>query len=101
VGATVHDKPWPLFYNSLIYTVSRTPWAGISSPQDRYLHRITQTQDKRRQIFMPRMGFEPSSPMLERAKTVHASDREANVIGKGFILSRINSESEQDRGPNP
>jgi hypothetical protein len=27
------------------------------------------------------MGFEPKIPVFERAKTVHASDREATVIG--------------------
>jgi hypothetical protein len=32
---------------------------------------------------MPRVGFEPMTPVLERAKTVHALDREATVIGPG------------------
>jgi hypothetical protein len=30
---------------------------------------------------MPRVEFEPIIPVFERAKTVHASDRAANVIG--------------------
>jgi hypothetical protein len=30
---------------------------------------------------MPRVEFEPMIPAFERAKTVHPSDREANVIG--------------------
>jgi hypothetical protein len=30
---------------------------------------------------MPQVGFEPTIPMFERAKTVHASDRAATVIG--------------------
>jgi hypothetical protein len=30
---------------------------------------------------MPRVVFEPSFPFLERAKTVHALDRAATVIG--------------------
>jgi hypothetical protein len=30
---------------------------------------------------MPRVGFEPMIPMLERAMTVHALDRAATVIG--------------------
>jgi hypothetical protein len=30
---------------------------------------------------MPRVGFEPTIPGFERAKTVHALEREANVIG--------------------
>jgi hypothetical protein len=30
---------------------------------------------------MPRVGFEPKIPVFERAKTVHALDRAASVIG--------------------
>jgi hypothetical protein len=30
---------------------------------------------------MPRMEFEPTTPVMERAKTVHALDRAATVIG--------------------
>jgi hypothetical protein len=30
---------------------------------------------------MPRVGFEPTITVLERAKTVHALDRAAAVIG--------------------
>jgi hypothetical protein len=30
---------------------------------------------------MPRVGFEPTIPVFERAKTVHALDRAATVIG--------------------
>jgi hypothetical protein len=30
---------------------------------------------------MPRVEFEPTTPALERAKTVHALDRAATVIG--------------------
>jgi hypothetical protein len=30
---------------------------------------------------MPRVGFEPKIPAFERAKTVHALDRAATVIG--------------------
>jgi hypothetical protein len=30
---------------------------------------------------MPSVGFEPTIPMFERAKTVHALDRAVNVIG--------------------
>jgi hypothetical protein len=30
---------------------------------------------------MPRVGFEPMIPAFERAKTVHALDRAATVIG--------------------
>jgi hypothetical protein len=30
---------------------------------------------------MPRVGFEHTIPLFERAKTVHALDRTASVIG--------------------
>jgi hypothetical protein len=31
---------------------------------------------------MHRVGFEPTTPVFERAKTVHALDRAATVIGE-------------------
>jgi hypothetical protein len=49
----------------------------ISPSQGRYL---TQTQNKRTQTSMPQMGFEPTIPAFERAKTVHVLDRAATVI---------------------
>jgi hypothetical protein len=30
---------------------------------------------------MPRVGFESTTPVFERAKTIHAFDRAATVIG--------------------
>jgi hypothetical protein len=44
----------------------------ISPSQGRYL---TQTQNKQKQTPMLRVGFEPTIPVFERAKTVHALDR--------------------------
>jgi hypothetical protein len=38
---------------------------------------------------MPRVGFESTIPVFERAKTVHASDRAATVIGRENIRGRI------------
>jgi hypothetical protein len=35
---------------------------------------------------MPRVGFKPTTQVFERAKTVHASDRVATVIGE-FLLN--------------
>jgi hypothetical protein len=35
---------------------------------------------------MLRVGFEPTIPVLERAKTVHALDGVAIVIGSSIIL---------------
>jgi hypothetical protein len=34
---------------------------------------------------MPLVGFEPTIPAFERAKTVHALDRSATVIGPSYI----------------
>jgi hypothetical protein len=51
------------------------------------IHRTTQTQNKRTQTSMPGVEFEPTTPVFERAKTVHASGHAATVIGK-FILKK-------------
>jgi hypothetical protein len=45
-------------------------------------HLSTQTQNKRSQTSMPRVGFETMVPAIERMKTVHALNRTATVIGK-------------------
>jgi hypothetical protein len=44
-------------------------------------HRTTQTQNKRTQTPMPLVGFEPKTPVFKSAKTVHALDRAATLIG--------------------
>jgi hypothetical protein len=44
-------------------------------------HRPTETQNKRTQTSMPQLGFEPTIPVFELAKKVHALDRVATVIG--------------------
>jgi hypothetical protein len=54
---------------------------GISPSHGRYLHWTTQTQNKRRQTFMPSVGFEPAIPAFEWAMTFHALDPAATVIG--------------------
>jgi hypothetical protein len=43
-------------------------------------HRTTQTQNKRTQTSMPQVGFEPTIPVFEPTKTVHALARAATVI---------------------
>jgi hypothetical protein len=58
----------------------------ISPSQGRYR---TQTQNKDRHPCL-RVGFEPTIPAFERAKTVHALERAATVIGfhrttRGYI----------------
>jgi hypothetical protein len=71
------------FSFSIFYTVSKTPWKG-DQPVARPLpaHRPTQTHNKCTQSSMPRVGFEPTTPVFERAETVHASDGAATVTGK-------------------
>jgi hypothetical protein len=57
------------------YTVGRTPWTrdqSVARPLP--THRTTQTQNKRIQTSMPRLGFERTTSVFQRAKTVHTSD---------------------------
>jgi hypothetical protein len=70
------------FFSFLIYTPSVGHLVrGISPSQGRYLHTEQHKQNNRIQTSMPRVGFEPSTPVFEWAKTDHALDRAATVIG--------------------
>jgi hypothetical protein len=75
--------PWPLLRSrNLFYTLGRTPWTGdqrVARPLP--TRRTIQTQNKRTQTSLPRVEFEPTIPPFMRAKTVHALDRAATVIG--------------------
>jgi hypothetical protein len=65
------------FFSFLIFdTVGRTPWTG-DQPVARSLpaHRSAQTQNKCTQTSMPQVGFEPTIPVIERAKTIHDRPR--------------------------
>jgi hypothetical protein len=44
-------------------------------------HRTTQTHDKRKETSVPHVGFEPTIPVFERAKTVHALYCATTLIG--------------------
>jgi hypothetical protein len=70
--------PWPLHTP---HRVGTTPWMG-DQPISRSLptRRTIRTQNKRTQTSMAFAGIEPTIPVFERAKTVHASDRAATVI---------------------
>jgi hypothetical protein len=76
-----------LFSFLILCTVGRTPWTG-DQPVARPLpiHRTTQTQNIRTQTSIPRVGFEPTAPVFEPAKTVHALERAATVICSSYIL---------------
>jgi hypothetical protein len=76
---------WPLFSFLILYTVCRTPWEGdepVARPQP--THRTAQTQNMRTETSIPRVGFEPTTPAFERAKTIHVLDRAASVIGRNI-----------------
>jgi hypothetical protein len=75
-----------LFSFLILYKVGMTLWTG-DQPAARPLptQRTTQTQNKRTKTSMPGVGFEPMIPAFKRAKTVHASDRAATVIGQQVI----------------
>jgi hypothetical protein len=76
--------PWNAsLYFSFLILDSR--WNSLDEGSARrkgfYLHTTTQTQNKRTQTSMPLVGLEPTIPVSERTKTVHALDRAATVIG--------------------
>jgi hypothetical protein len=70
----------------IVYTISKTPWMG-DQPVARPLpaQRITQTQNKPTQASISRVGIEPTPPVFERAKTIHALDLAATVIGISLL----------------
>jgi hypothetical protein len=74
---------WPLFQFLNLHTFGRTPRTGdqlVARPLP--THRTTQTQNKRTQTStMPQVEFEPTIPVFERTKKVHALDSGATVIG--------------------
>jgi hypothetical protein len=77
----------------IFYTVGRTPWKG-NQPVARPLptgRTTQQTQNKRIQTSMSKVGFEPTISVFERTKTVHALDRAATVIGHIVLLGHSNA----------
>jgi hypothetical protein len=76
-----------LFFRFVIrYTVDRTPCTGDQSvARPLPTHRTAQTQNTRTQTSMPQVGFEITTPVFKRTKTVQALDRAATVIGVGVI----------------
>jgi hypothetical protein len=70
------------FFSFLIYRESVWfPGRGSARPKHLFTHRSAQTLTKRTQTSMPWVGFEPTIPVFERAKEVHALDCAATVIG--------------------
>jgi hypothetical protein len=64
-----------------IETVGRSPWNSDEPCRKAATYTEQYKQKKRGQTSMPRVGFKPAIPMFERAKTFHALDRAATVMG--------------------
>jgi hypothetical protein len=64
------------------------PGQGISPSQGCYLHTGQHKQNKHTQTSMPQLGFELTTPVIERAKMVHALGRMATVIGICLVHSK-------------
>jgi hypothetical protein len=59
----------------------RTPWTRNQPCRKAATYTGQHKHNKSRQTSMPLVGFEPMTPMLERAKTSRALDRVATGIG--------------------
>jgi hypothetical protein len=79
-----------LFSFLILYTVGRTPWTA-DQPIARPLptQRTTKKQNKCTQTSTPRVGFEPTILVFQRAKAVHAVDRASTVIGEALSYSDL------------
>jgi hypothetical protein len=78
--------PGCVFSFLILHTFGRIPWTGDQSvARPLPTHGTAQTQNKRTQTSMPRGEFEPTIPMFEWARTAHAFDRVAAVIGLSGI----------------
>jgi hypothetical protein len=74
--------PWPLLQFRNLFTQTVALLGRVISPsQGRYLH----TGQHKPMLLM---GFEPTIPAFDKAKTVHASDRAATPIGT-YVYTRI------------
>jgi hypothetical protein len=84
--------PCPLFqFRDPVHSRQDSLDGGISPSQGRYLHTEQHKQNKYKHISIRQVGFEPTTPVLKRPKTVHASDHEATVIGFIVLLFYINT----------
>jgi hypothetical protein len=79
----------------ILYTIGRIHWTG-DQPVARPLLTEQHKQNKRKETCMPWVGFEPTIPAFERAKTVYAWDCAVTVIGdwsypyKGKVVPVLN-----------
>jgi hypothetical protein len=83
---------WPLFQFLDLYHSRWDSLDGGSASRKAPAHRTTQTQNKCKQTSMLQVGFKPTIPTFERAKTVHALDCATTVLGT-IITSHLNCNS--------
>jgi hypothetical protein len=72
------------------FTDGMTPWRSdqlVARPLPK--HRTTETQKKRTQTSMLRVGFEPTIPAFERGKTVHVLHRAAGHCDRHGLLYNV------------
>jgi hypothetical protein len=90
----IHQWPYSpllgpgLFFSFIIFFTQSVVLLGrgISPSQGGYLHTGEHKHRTNAETSMPWVGFEPTIPAFERAKTVHASDRAATVTGACIII---------------
>jgi hypothetical protein len=79
--------PWPFFSFTLSVGLLGRGDQAVARPLP--AHRTAQTQNKRTQTSMPQVGFESTISIFERAKTVHALDSAAAVIGVVGLYAKL------------
>jgi hypothetical protein len=97
VHSVIHQRlyspllgPRRLFSFVILYTVARTLRTGdqhVAMPLSTY--RTTQTQNEGTQTSMPQVGFDSPTPLFKRAKTFHALDLAASLMGNVFHYGQI------------
>jgi hypothetical protein len=83
-------RPWPLFFSWSHTQSVGLLWRGISPSQVSYLH--TEQHKHRLNAHKhqcPWVGFERTTSVLKRAKTVHALDRSATAIGRTWFRPTV------------
>jgi hypothetical protein len=81
--------PWPLFQFVDLFIIHSIGLFDGDQSVARLLpaHGTAQTQNKRTQTSIPSIGFEPTIPVIERVKTVHALDSAATAMGLTYHLN--------------
>jgi hypothetical protein len=65
----------------ILQTVGRAPWTGDQPCLKAATYTGQDKHKKRGHISMPKIGFEPRTPVFEQTKTFYTSDRAVTVTG--------------------